>query len=225
MSQYHKIQGLFKRYRKGDEIPSGKKAGDFIIGNFSVPVFEILYDNKWVFKEKVDGTNCRIIINPEADTVELKGRTDKAQIPKQLQEWFDMFIEQQKDSLLSYFTKPTVLYGEGVGQGIQKGKHGFIDYEIILFDVNIGGVWLTFDSMVEIANTFGLRHVCVRKTDSLRKVVEELTEDSKGNFSSKQYKSTFGDFTIEGYVAIPVGDFKDRLGNRIITKLKLRDFL
>ena len=52
MKEYHKIQSVFKR-----DIANGK----IIEGKYSLPEFEYLKDNQWVFTEKVDGTNIRII--------------------------------------------------------------------------------------------------------------------------------------------------------------------
>ena len=52
--EYHKIQTVFLRDPE-------TKYRTLLEGQFALPEFEYLADNKWVFTEKVDGTNVRII--------------------------------------------------------------------------------------------------------------------------------------------------------------------
>ena len=48
MTQYHKIQSVFKR-------DPNTKFKTLLEGEYSIPEFEYLKDNEWVFTEKVDG--------------------------------------------------------------------------------------------------------------------------------------------------------------------------
>ena len=73
MKPYHKIQTVYKR---------SHETNDLIEGEWSLPEFDLLKDIQWIWTEKIDGTNIRIIFN--GDTVEFKGRTDKAELPKHL---------------------------------------------------------------------------------------------------------------------------------------------
>lgn len=73
MKEYHKIQTLFKRNSKTKRV---------IIGDYSMIEFEFLKDNIWVFTEKVDGTNIRVIW--DGKKVAFGGKTDDAQIPEAL---------------------------------------------------------------------------------------------------------------------------------------------
>ena len=52
MKEYHKIQTIFKRDPEN-------KFKTLIYGEFSLPEFEYLKNNTWIFTEKVDGTNIR----------------------------------------------------------------------------------------------------------------------------------------------------------------------
>ena len=54
-NKYHKILSLFKRNMGGDN--------KFIIGEWTTPELKYLKDNDWVWTEKVDGTNIRIMWN------------------------------------------------------------------------------------------------------------------------------------------------------------------
>lgn len=75
MTEYHKIQSVYMR-------DPDNKFKTFIEGNWSIPEFEYLQDNQWVFTEKVDGTNIRVIF--DGDNIYYGGRTDRAQIPTDL---------------------------------------------------------------------------------------------------------------------------------------------
>lgn len=50
MSEYHKINTLFKRDEKNLIIE----------GDYSCPEFAYLAENEWTWTEKVDGTNIRV---------------------------------------------------------------------------------------------------------------------------------------------------------------------
>ena len=69
MSEYHKIQTLFKR-----DMSSKHKL--LIEGDWTLPEFEFLAGNEWTFTEKVDGMNIRVIFKDGAVT--FGGRTDDA---------------------------------------------------------------------------------------------------------------------------------------------------
>lgn len=61
MTKYHKIQTILKR----DPTTKYKTLSE---GEYSLPEFEYLKDNDWVFSEKVDGTNIHIIFDGEKFT-------------------------------------------------------------------------------------------------------------------------------------------------------------
>ena len=54
MKEYHKIHTVFKR-------DPANKYRTLLMGEYSHPEFAYLRYNDWVFTEKVDGTNIRII--------------------------------------------------------------------------------------------------------------------------------------------------------------------
>ncbi len=214
MNQYHKIQTIFKRDMSNH--------GNIIIGDYSLPEFEYLKDNKWVFTEKVDGTNIRVMWN--GTDVVFGGKTDNAQLPVflmyKLQELFegnrrqifkDIFIPREGEDL------KVCLYGEGYGAKIQKGGGNYIKdgVDFVLFDVKIGETWLERPSVEDIATKFGIKIVPI--------IGEGILNDSI-EIVQKGYKSQWGDFQAEGIVARPKVELKDRRGHRIITKIKSRDF-
>jgi len=116
MNTYHKIQTIFKRDPE-------TKLKTLLLGQYSLPEFEYLKDNNWVFTEKVDGTNIRVIFDGE--TLAYKGKTDQAQMPPQLLERLKESFDPQIDTFKSLFPTGACLYGEGYGAKIQKGGENY----------------------------------------------------------------------------------------------------
>ena len=141
MKEYHKIQTCFKRDEKTKHI---------IEYNWTLPEFEYLKDNEWVFTEKVDGTNIRVMWNGE--NVVFGGKTDNAQIPVTLlYKLQELFEGNKKELFKSKFVDKdgilfsnVCLYGEGYGNRIQSGSSYIPDgVDFVLFDVKIGDFQLT----------------------------------------------------------------------------------
>lgn len=206
--QYHKIQTIFKR----DPETNYKL---LIEGEFSESHFEFLKDNHWVFTEKVDGTNIRIMLNE--GLMSFGGRTDNAQIPTPLVNRLNELFMPLKDKLLSQFGfAPTCLYGEGYGAKIQKGGGNYGDtQEFVLFDVKVEDWWLERPNVEDIAETLGLRVVPVIGAGNISQMVDLVRNG---------FNSTWGNFQAEGVVARPSVELFARSGKRIITKLKTKDF-
>lgn len=204
MKEYHKIQTLYKRN------PENMKR--VLEGEFALPEFEFLKDCDWVWTEKVDGTNIRIMWDGIATAI--GGKTDNASIPSPLiaklqsYSFDDQFREHFKDT-------PVCLYGEGYGAKIQSGGSYRQDQDFVLFDVRIGDWWLNRVDVEEIAGKLGLTVVPIIGHGNAK----EMTEYVK-SFP----KSTWGEFESEGIVARPSTELKNRQGHRVITKLKCKDF-
>lgn len=216
MKQYHKINTIFKR----DMANHGK-----IMENvYSDPEFEYLKDNVWVFTEKIDGTNIRIMWN--GVDVTFGGKTDDAQMPVfllyKLQELFESTVKKQifKESFNSPEGEPpqVCLYGEGYGAKIQKGGGNYIKdgVDFVLFDVKIGDMWLNRPDVEDIAKDFGLMVAPILGEGTLAQAVE---------MTKKGFNSQWGEFISEGLVLRPKVELKTRRGHRIITKIKHKDFL
>jgi hypothetical protein len=204
--EYHKIQSLFKR------DPSGKK---MLFGEYALPEFEYLAQNRWVFTEKVDGTNIRVII--QGGRVAFGGKTDNAQIPAKL---FTRLQERFLDNvtlprLLDKFPAGAVLYGEGYGAGIQSGGNYRPDQDFVLFDVLVDGWWLDRFNVAEVANYLGIKSVPIVGLGTLAEMV---------TLCEKGFQSHWGHFRAEGVVAKPLVELKTRSGERVVTKLKCKDF-
>lgn len=127
MNEYHKIQTLFKR----DMERNGKT---LLEGQWTLPEFEFLAGNTWVFTEKVDGTNIRVMLQGGAIT--FGGKTDSAQIPAQLVTRLNERFLPLAERMQEVFGCDACLYGEGYGAKIQKGGGNYRqDQDFVLFDV------------------------------------------------------------------------------------------
>ncbi len=212
---YHKINAPYKRWQKNlhtqDMLPEGTNYGDFKIGEFASEEFEYLFNNDWIWSEKLDGTNIRIYINN--DSFDIKGRSDNADIPAELGNWILTWYNNNKAELHKQFPEGVILYGEGVGSKIQKGGL-FGEQHFKLFDIYIDSFWLKKDVVAAIGKQFNLdtpEYWIGSIQDAINKVKTEPT-------------SSFGNFTIEGYVGQPTIRLANAKNERIITKIKVKDF-
>ena len=210
MKEYHKIQTVFKR----DPETNFKT---LLMGEYSLPEFELLKDIQWGWTEKVDGTNIRIMWDNPWTII--GGKTDRATIPTFLEKaLLEIFTTEKMSSIFSE-TESACLYGEGYGQKIQKGGNYLPDSNsFILFDCRIGPWWMTRETLEDFASRLGIGIVPIIGSGTLAQAVE---------FAEKGYKSTIAhntDYDAEGLVLKPRLELLARNANRIISKIKHKDF-
>lgn len=211
MKEYHKIQTVFKR----DPATDYKT----LLTEFARPEFEYLAKLYWEWTEKVDGMNIRVMHDPVHTPFKFAGKTDKAQLPpmllNKLRERFGP--ENDYEKLASICDDaPICLYGEGFGAGIQKGGKYLADGpDFVLFDVKIGEHWLQRDDVEDIAAKLGIPSVPIVGHGTLLEAVEEVEAG---------VNSQWGNFPAEGYVMRPMTELLARNGQRIIAKIKHKDF-
>ena len=216
MKEYHKIDTVFKR----DPATNMKS---LVLGDYAQDAFGYLASNEWVFTEKVDGTNIRVMCLPYQEDgkqygISFGGKTDAAQIPAFLVERLQsrFLTDEQRSKLAAIFPDGGCLYGEGYGAKIQKGGGNYRqDQDFVLFDVKVGDWWLQRDSIEDVATKLGLDVVPIIGRGTLNDMVEQARNG---------IKSTWGDFAAEGIVARPAVELRTRAGHRIITKIKSKDF-
>lgn len=112
---------------------------------------------------------------------------------------------------------PMILYGEGYGYKIQKGGDYRSDVSFILFDVYqpTNDIWLKREAVEDIAKKFNI--------DVVPFIMRGTIEDAVRLVKSKPM-STIGKAKMEGVVGRPLIELKDRLGKRVIIKVKVNDF-
>lgn len=220
MLEYPKIDTLFDRDAKFKVIC---RAGGHETEQWRLPEFEYLKDNSWFFTEKVDGTNIRVTW--DGKTITIQGRTDEAQIPPFLVKKINELVTPEKMALVF----PTIgapspeplpqitLFGEGYGAKIQKGGGNYkpdgVDF--VLFDVLVGNWWLKWDAVLDVGNKLDIKVVPVIGSGTLLDATAIVHSG---------FKSQWGDFPAEGLVVRPRVDLFTRSGQRVIGKIKVRDF-
>ncbi len=173
----------------------------------------------WDVTEKIDGTNIRVMLS-KAGEVSFGGRTDKASIPADLVQYLIRTFQQDRMKAALWLDAPTdaVLFGEGYGPGIQKGGGLYrSDKSFILFDVMIGGKWwMERQAITGIAAKLGIDAVPWLGQMRLAEITELVRQP---------FRSRFGTAMAEGVVARPIETLFDRRGERVIIKLKTKDFI
>ena len=206
--EYNKIPNIFKR----EEFGNNK----LIEGQYSIPELEYLSNSQWIWTEKVDGTNIRIIW--DGHEVTFGGRTSKAQIPAHLVNRLnELFSGTNKEEIFEqhFGDTPVILFGEGYGEKIQKGGGLYGSVDFILFDVFCNGVWLRRDDVEDIAKYFEIKVVPIVGRGDLKEAVEYIRNHPQSFLKNDE---------LEGIVCRPSIELNDRRGNRIIVKIKCRDF-
>lgn len=207
LKEYHKIETLFERDLKTKKLIEGKYRNKTI---------EYLKDLKWQFTEKIDGTNIRIYW--DGHKVIFYGRTDKTQIPVELaNRLMKLFGGETNEEIFEqkFGEAEVMLVGEGYGEKIQKGGLYRKGQDFILFDVMIAGNWQPRESVEDIAKAFNIDAVPIVLEGTIKEAVEYL---------KTKPKSVFGTAPSEGVVGRPEIELQDRTGNRVIVKIKVRDF-
>ena len=208
MREYPKIETIFNRDTEGTK--------KLIFGTYRDETVKYLRFNDWQFTEKIDGTN--ISVEWDGHAVSFHGRTERAQIPKQLLEYLEKtFLTTEAEELFeqTYGNKNVILYGEGYGAKIQNGGNYRSDVSFILFDVLIGDNWQEREWVEKTAKMFGIDVVPVVFVGSLEEGIDYVME---------HHPSTIGTAMMEGIVGRPMVEMRDRLGKRIIVKIKWEDF-
>ena len=210
MKEYHKIESLFERDMNGNK--------KLIEGNYNNPSVEMCSNLMWDWTEKIDGTNIRV--HWDGHSVTFGGRTERANIPAHLVNRLNELFGGETNAQIfeqKFGDKEVTLYGEGYGVKIQKGgglyESDGVDF--ILFDVLIGDIWFRREDVEDVARSFGIQVVPV--------VLRGNIDDAVAYVKSKPM-STIGTAPMEGVVGRLPMDLFDRMGRRLIVKVKVRDF-
>jgi hypothetical protein len=155
----------------------------------------------------------------DGKNVRFGGKTDNAQIPtiliSVLQDTFtnEIMADAFPDA------DNVCLYGEGFGKKIQKGGNYMPDRaDFILFDVKIGNWWLTRLANEDIAEKLNIEVVPIIGIWKLEKAIEYVKQGFISTIAdNKQY-------VAEGLIMKPTTELFNRKGERVIAKIKHKDF-
>lgn len=255
LDTYQKINTIFCRDENNIIMPNDE---------FVQPEFEFLRGCKFRCEEKIDGTCVRLevtselkyetfIEEPDAKasanpigvefTLAYKGKTDNAQMPKNLDkhlkenypeykvltalglkkyipvgEWVEhKWVDTNNLPDATKIPRVYDIYGEGYGAGIQSGGYYCQDQRFIIFDVKVNDLYLGYDSRDEIATNLGCPVV---------PLIGYFTIDEAIEFVKTGFNSTIAEteHLAEGLVVKTDCGLKNRRGERIVTKIKTCDF-
>lgn len=208
---YPKIDTIFERNEKTFKVCSDK------IKN---PIFSLI--KEWEFTEKIDGTNIRIF---KGDCLEIGGRTEGSQIPKEVESYIFDHLQITMPKLEEIFgEKDVVIYGEGYGGKIQAGENDkkrggkySKTEKFIVFDILVGGkYWLARSNIEEICKTLSLDVVPYVWSGSIEDAVK-IVKDNPRSWLNQEVDAE----GLVGRTHVPLFDAKH---NRLICKIKTRDF-
>lgn len=210
MIEYTKIETPFERDMNGSK--------KLIEGKFRNQTVEYLKDSQWICTEKIDGTNIGIVW--DGHKVSYQGRTERAQIPTHLMnKLIELFGGDVNEELFEqkFGETPVTLFGEGYGVKINNGGNYRSDVSFILFDVYLPdqNLWLKRDAIEDIAKAFNVDAVPIVMRGTIQEAVQ---------FVKTKPKSTIGTANMEGLVCKPEVDLLDRMGRRVMVKIKVKDF-
>lgn len=212
--EYPKIETLWNRDdRTHKVIPGALRLAEF--GNIK----------RWQITEKIDGMNVRVILAANG-TVIYTGRTDDAQMPIPLLAYLNQALPLTRLIDVFGIGQQVILFGEGYGGKIQKGGNYRPDPALRLFDVLVGQWWLEPEAVSDVARKLDIATVPDLGTiDYLPHTAGELTHILNGGHS--MVSATEGgntSYSGEGIVARTVPILLTRRGERVMWKLKFRDF-
>jgi len=246
MQYFTKINTCFKR-----DLNKNSPTYNCILPNeeLTTPEFELLrkLNAKWEATEKVDGECTSIHLIPAFRTVtinelgtefdyeycvEVHGKTDNANMR---QDEVDLLMKiGDVDKMIEAFSYKSseegeedarpgvecIIFGETYGKKMQKAGNRYCkdSLKFICFDIKVGNTWLKRENVEDICSKLGIDVV-----PSLGEMtLDEAIEKVKKGFPSQVSEDPT--LEAEGIVLrAPLG-ILDRMGRRIITKIKTVDF-
>jgi hypothetical protein len=152
----------------------------------------------------------------DGESIKFGGKNGYSSIPSRLLNSLTSIFWPLLEKFKKIFDSPVCFYGEGYGLGIQKaGKKYDRNQTFVLFDVKIGEWWLNRKDVEDISTKLGIHVVPIVGMGTLDEMVSMV-------FSG--FYSQWGRFMAEGIVARPEVELKTRSDDRIITKIKYKDF-
>lgn len=224
-TEYPKIQTLYDRYP------------DYSINVEKLRRAEFGIINTWQVTEKLNGRNIRILLKQNGH-VEFSGRQDgvkvSEQIPQKMMDYLNLIFTPQKMQSVFWryvnnvFQTPEVcVYVEGLGSDLAAGSGIYCpgtSVSVRLIDCYINPWWIERPLLEEFGRKLGIK--CTPLLDTiytLPRTREELERIIKISHVATEDNSNFLGLA-EGIVAKTEPLLVNRKGERVIWKLKYKDF-
>ncbi len=210
--EFSKIETLYDRDEKTFKV---------IDGAMRCPEFAAV--SRWHVTEKIDGTNIRVALLPGEQRF-IGGRTNDAQLPPPLRQFLTetFALDRLRQWVTGDVTEPIVFYGEGYGAKIQKGGGNYrADCSFRLFDIRIGETWIAQEDVTEAAQKMEiLRAPILAESATIAEALAFVDRRSEAAFAD----SGNANHKHEGIVCRSAPLMLNRIGHRIVWKLKVKDF-
>jgi len=180
-----------------------------------------LANNLWAYRRKLDGENMRVMWDGEKAI--WSGKSDDftcdEETTKMMNQKFQEEIFEEKFGR----EKTVLLFGERMGPKCQGNELGLEESTFVLFDVKIGDVWLEPKNVVAIAKYFDVPSCYDYMQEGVKPVMEgDGYVDTLTNLIKRVNKGEFREW--EGLVATPETGLCNRKGERLIVKVKNKDY-
>lgn len=222
-------------YPKIDTLYERKKNGKVNVDNLKRPEFGII--NRWQITEKLNGRNIRVMLTTDGN-VTFAGRMDEKHLNDQL-------VQKMIDYLKNIFTsnrmkyvfrkidadgtlqKPEVcMYLEGLGSDMASGSGIYCkgrDVSVRLIDCYINPWWIERPLLEEFAKKFGIK--CTPLLDDIYELPRSLADlENIIKLSKVAGENNNNLANAEGIVARTYPLLTNRKGDRVMWKLKFKDF-
>lgn len=178
------------------------------------PLLAYLANVDWVYSRKIDGANLRV--QWDGEEALWNGKSDKFVCGAELTEYMNnTFLEEIFEEKFGR-DRRVLLFGEHMGPKVQGNELVLKKDEFILYDVNIDGTWLSSFDVIEVARYFNVRNI-------FSFMPHGMLADTLNNLIKRVADGEFKDW--EGIVARPAVEMRDQKGQRVIVKIKNKDYL
>lgn len=186
----------------------------------------------WSLTEKIHGRNTRVTLFDNGE-IEYGGKTDDAEIPPSLLEYLKRTFTPEVLKAALWLPDKTIpkvatIYGEGYGPNMMPGSGKYRkDVSFRLFDCLIEGVsgswWLERYSLEDVARKLGIKCVpIIGYINSLPETAQDLYMMLSESVVAREESGTGA--MSEGIVGKSDPLVYDNRGNRLMWKLKMKDF-
>jgi len=208
-TKYHKIYTIFDR----------NKDFKVIEGVINPKLIGIENIKGFIVSEKIDGTNCGIILTPEKEIL-VRKRSDIIKDDKQHHHYFEAIKDIDIQKIKDYFADSNSLitiFGEACGKGIQKQGETYSEKPTFrLFDIKCGNSFFGWNDLVDFSKSTGIPLVKWFKFEGKNVLDYNYWLNLLKEVNKKKY--------VEGYVIRSRPALLNKFSTRMIFKIKLKDF-
>ena len=206
---FQKIKAPF-----GRKSPKDRMVDESVVSLKWVEAFKGM---KFWASEKIDGTS--VGIKWDGERISFIGHTDKSQFnPRYLEYLQNRFGTPEFESCVEmiFGDKPAIIYGEGISKDYNV-HYGFPEGEFIMYDIQFdNGKFAERDVVYEVAN----------KLDIKMPFEAQMTLDEAIEYVKARPQSVLNsEYKMEGLVLRPMVELYLNNGERVITKIKVKDFV